>query len=119
MKKNTVYTMPEVLDDIHACSRDRQRAAEKAFVWAYNPNSWGRCTDIYEAYSKPSREKVRAFEYCLQLCREHNGYDFQIIGHNAMTFSVGFRYYGKNTGAACFAYITRDYDSYCFEPVEE
>lgn len=122
MASNEKNISPEaneaIMEDIHHTSRARQRAAEQAFKWAYNPNNWDRCTDIYEAYGKPSYQKVRAFEYCKQLCRENDGFDFQIIGHNAMTFSVGFRYYGKNTGAACFAYITRDYDSFCFEPVE-
>lgn len=113
--KKVVYTTKEALDDIHCTTRDRQRAAEAAYK-SYD-SEWGRrraCRDIYEAYDNPSLAKVRAFQYCLQLCREHDGYDFRIIGHNCMTFSFGFKYTGKNTGRDCFAFITRDYDSYCF-----
>lgn len=102
--------------DIMNTSRARQRAAEQALRWAYSPNNWKACTDIYDAYRSPSRAKVNAFNYCKRLCEEVNGFDFRIISYGVQTFSVGFRYFGKNTGAACFAYITRDYDSYCFEP---
>lgn len=121
MKKEK-YTSPEaeaaIKADIKNTSRARQRAAEAAF--RASQTEWGRrnaCYDIYDAYQRPSRAKLRAYEYCLELFRELDGYDFQILGHNTTTFSVGFRYFGKNTGAACFAYITRDYDSFCFEPV--
>ena len=116
MKKSTITTEArEAMNrDIFNTSAARQRAAKSAYEWAYNPNNWNTCTDIYDAYDRPSRAKVNAFTYCKQLCNDRDGFDFCIIGHNTSTFSVGFKYYGKETGALCFAYITRDYDSYCF-----
>jgi hypothetical protein len=121
MKKEK-YISPEaeaaIKADIKNTSRARQRAAEAAFrasqtEWA-KKNVYRSLNDVY---SRPSSAKLRAYEYCIRLFHELDGYDFRILSHNSMTFSVGFRYYGKNTGAACFAYITRDYDSFCFEPV--
>lgn len=45
---------------------------------------------IYKAYQKPSYYKVRAFENCLKLYNEYNGFNFTILGANCQTFSVGF-----------------------------
>ena len=104
--------------DIMNTSRARQRAAEKAFI--ASQSEWAKknvCRNLNDVYHNASSAKLRAYEYCIHLCSELDGYDFRILSHNSMTFTVGFRYFGKNTGAACFAYITRGYDSYCFEPV--
>lgn len=108
------YTNEELQADINSCSRPRQRAAEKAYHWYRHPNNWKSCVDIFKAYKNPSSAKVRAWEYCKRLCQEHDGFALRIISHGVQTFSVGFCYVGKETGRPCFAYITRDYDSYCY-----
>lgn len=71
-------------------------------------HSYSRIHSLYQAYEKPSRAKENAIEYCRKLCDRFSGYDFRIIGHNCMTFSVGF--WGVIDGHKAFFYITKDYD---------
>lgn len=108
-----------ILSDIMFSPRDRQRAAENACRWANSPYMKKNIiSTLEEAYNNCSTAKWRAYHYCLELCRKLDGYNFQILGHNCMTFSVGFEYVGKETGALCYAYITRDHDSFCFQPAD-
>ena len=45
---------------------------------------------IYDAYQKPSDYKVRAYNQCISIAKEYNGFNFTILGANCQTFSVGF-----------------------------
>lgn len=45
---------------------------------------------LYKAYQKPSYYKVRAFENCMRILTQYNGFNFTILGANCQTFSVGF-----------------------------
>ncbi len=63
-------------------------------------------------YNNPSIFKHRAYNYCMELYRKHNGYDFTIIGYNCMQFSVGFCY-NDNYGNKHFVWITKSYDRDC------
>ena len=61
-----------------------------------------------EVYGSYSNAKARAWNYCTDLMREYDGAGIKVIGHNCMTFSVGF--IGYVDGLKHFFYITRDYD---------
>lgn len=63
---------------------------------------------LNDLYKNASYYKQKAYNYCRDLYRQLNGFDFKIIGGNCMTFSVGFKFYEDNK--TYFAYITKDYD---------
>lgn len=52
-------------------------------------------TDLYDAYKKPSQEKIDAYEDCYKRFKQQNGFKFKIIGRNLYVFSVGW-YFKKN-----------------------
>lgn len=79
------------------------------YRYAYNFNTKD---SIYQAYVNPSYNKVRAFNYCMDLYHKYKGYDFTIIGNNCHTFSVGFCYDDDN-GNKHFVWITKSYDRDC------
>ena len=90
------------------------RIARAAATYAYSPKSWRPAyTSIYDAYKSPSVHKVRAFWRCKNLCSEFNGYDLVISAAGCQTFSVCFKFTAPD-GRPCYAYITRDYDRFCY-----
>ena len=97
---------------IENTSKKNQRIARDAASWAYSGRNWKNYKDIFEAYKNPSIRKVRAFEYCKNLCAELNGFDLVIPAAGCQTFSVCFKFYDE--GRLCYAYITRDYDRFCY-----
>ena len=100
---------------VEQTSKARQRAAKKAGDYYYSHGYiYSFPQTLEEAYGNASTAKWRAYTYCRELCADLNGFDFIIAGHNCMTFSVLFKFVDKETGALCYAYITRDYDSYCY-----
>lgn len=64
-------------------------------------------SDVYGSYSVA---KERAYNYCSELCDRFNGWGFQIVSHNTMTFSVQFKFENPLNGRIMLAYITRDYN---------
>ena len=75
---------------------------------AYETWKHSHTTSLDMAYGSYSNRKARAWDYCLDLMQKYNGYSIRILGHNCMTFSVGF--VGYIDGLKHFFYITRDYD---------
>ena len=75
-------------------------------AWA-NP-SYYKEYSLDEAYGNYSAAKQRAWNYCENLMKEYDGRGLMILGHNCMTFSVGF--VGYIDGLKHFFYITRDHD---------
>ena len=73
---------------------------------AYYMNHTGRTLD--DVYNNYSSAKKRAYWYCEDLMKDHDGSGLLIIHHCCMTFSVGF--IGYINGLKHFFYITRDYD---------
>ena len=67
---------------------------------------------IYDAYVKPSYAKVRAYDDCMAMVREYNGFGEKITGYNSCTFSFQFTFYHKDrkTGDVTqyIAHITKD-----------
>lgn len=47
-------------------------------------------TELHEIYKSYSTAKAQALEHCKALCYKENGYNFRIISHNSMTFSVAW-----------------------------
>lgn len=74
---------------------------QKAILFNYE-NSY--LYDIWQCYERPSYRKVRAYEYCKNLCAEMNGWGFTIISYNTCMFSIGFKY--KKDGKTMFHYET-------------
>lgn len=77
-----------------------------AAIQAHRMSNASMLWDIYDNYSK---EKEKAFDYCMGLFKKYDGSMFRIIENNRNTFSVGF--YGIDEEEnLCFFYITRWYD---------
>ena len=93
-------------------SNANRRIARERAESAYSNRRW-TYGDIYEAYDRPSREKVRAWDYCKRLYDEMGGFDLLIASRNTFNFSVVFKFSDSETGELCYAYITRDYDRFC------
>ena len=95
-------------------SKKNQRIAKDKTSYVYDTGNYTKYpTNIFSAYKKPSVEKIKAFEYCENLCKELDGFNLVIPCHGVQTFSVTFEYADKDTGVICRAYITRDYDRFC------
>ena len=58
------------------------------YINAYN---YSKIVGIYDAYTKPSSAKVRAYNYCHCICQRENGKDFRIISAGCQFFSVAWR----------------------------
>ena len=84
----------------------------KVIKGAYMQWKYAYAASLGEVYSSYSQAKQNAMDYCRNLMYKHNGCALRIIGHNCMTFSVGFL--GDVDGRDAFFYITRDYDRYIF-----
>jgi len=98
---------------IKSTSKAGQRKAREAATWAYN-HAWHVYSDIFDAYKNPSSAKVRAWNYCKELCDRMHGYDLLISGAGCFTFSVVFKFRERGTKRECYAYITRDYNRFCY-----
>lgn len=59
-----------------------------ALMDAYNRSN---IYDIYDAYERPSVEKVRADSDCRKLCNREGGFGYMIISYNTFAFSVAWR----------------------------
>ena len=101
------------MKQIENTTRKNQNYARTMAEYAYNNRRW-TYNDIYDAYRTPSREKVRAWEYCKNACAEVGGYDLIISSKNIFRFSACFKFDDPETGALCYCYITADYDRYCY-----
>lgn len=86
------------------------REKKTALYPDYNP-----VYDIYSAYERPSIYKVRAWNECRALCAALNGFNLRITGHNCMAFTVKFEFTHPENGALCTAWITKDYDRFCYQ----
>ena len=96
---------------IENTSKRNQTIAREKAQYAYSNRQW-TYTDIFQAYNKPSANKVRAWEHCKKLCEELNGNSLIITGRSSHFFSACFKFQDK--GRDCYAYITADYNRYCY-----
>ena len=65
---------------------------------------------LYHAYNDFSANKARAWRYCEELCKKHNGYGLKVISKNTFMFTAGFEFVDKENGNTKFMYITPNYD---------
>jgi hypothetical protein len=84
---------------------------------SYRQYLYSSDTELEDVYGRYSAAKAKAFRYCEELCEELNGRGLCIMAHNTMTFTVGFEFPHPETGEACIAKITRDYNY--FAPLDE
>lgn len=69
-------------------------------------------THLGEVYNTWSNAKERAYDYCLELVRKYNGYNYRILGANSCVFSFGF--IGEINGRKAFFYITHTADRFMY-----
>lgn len=67
---------------------------------------------LRDCYKTWSDEKENAFQYCLSIMAEKNGYEPRIVSHSIFCFSFGFMF--DENGRQNFAYITKNADRYCY-----
>ena len=67
--------------------------------------------DIWDAYKNPSHRKEKAWEMCIQDCKNHNGHSLKVVGHNTCTFSAGFLFIDDDH-REIYCHITPYYDRY-------
>lgn len=96
---------------IENTTKKNQRVVLAAAESAYNNRRW-TYDDIFSAYGRPSADKVRAWDYCKELCAKMGGYDLLISSRNAFRFSACFKF--EDDGRLCYAYITPDYNRFCY-----
>lgn len=82
--------------------------------YAIAPIRSGEGVGLSDVYGSYSTAKERAYNYCTKLCDRFNGWGFQIVGHNCMTFSVQFKFENPLNGCIMLAHITRDYNHLYF-----
>lgn len=64
------------------------------------------CSNIWDAYVRPSRNKVEAYQHCLETMSMLDGYDGRITGAGSYHFSFAFRYQNKQDGKEHLFYQT-------------
>ncbi|MBQ0112276.1 MAG: hypothetical protein KBT03_04015, partial [Bacteroidales bacterium] len=66
--------------------------------------------NIFQAYGKPSQEKIKAYSYCEQICKEYDGKNIKVVGASTYIFTVGFEI--TYNDEQCFVYITPQHNWY-------
>lgn len=99
------------LERIENTSKANQRTARAAASRAYANRRW-TFDSIWTAYKTPSSRKAQAWEYCKSMCADMGGHDLIISAAGCQTFSVCFKF--EANGKPAYAYITRDYNRFCF-----
>lgn len=61
---------------------------------------------LHDVYDNYSHAKERAWDYCHELCKKENGYNFHIISHNTFSFSVAwYTEKGVRIETSCNSYL--------------
>ena len=88
----------------------------QATIYRNYKNSFKRT--LYDCYERYSRNKIHAYDRCMETMYDYKGYDLRIISHNSHIFTVGFRY-ENDCGTECLMYITpTKRESFKIEEVE-
>lgn len=77
--------------------------------------NWERATmkSIYDAYERPSHNKVKAYERCEEDRYMLDGWDARIPSKNTFGFTYAFLFSSKETGELMMYYATKD-NTYVF-----
>ncbi len=65
-----------------------------------------KCSSLWEAYRRPSVAKEKAWDYCMDLCKQHDGRGLRVLGYNSSFFTAGFLFNDKETGQLMVMRIT-------------
>lgn len=76
----------------------------------YTDYIYSNATNLSDVYGRYSTAKARAWNYCKDLMRQHEGWGLRIISHNTRMFTAGFLFTDPETGVLMFMYITKTYD---------
>lgn len=97
---------------VKAAQEDRKNAR----IAQAHIGSWMKSNkvELWQVYGSYSVYKARAFEYCKELMHDLNGYGLRILSFNSQAFTVGFMFFDAETGDEMFAYITKDYNRFCY-----
>ena len=79
----------------------QKRAVANYYTWKRS-----NMDSIYKAYCKPSYAKVRAWDYCKNLCSKFGGKNLKVVNHGCQLFSAGFEFEDEN-GIPSFMFITK------------
>ena len=88
-------------------------AMARANIKKYERSTARTLSDVYKSFSDA---KWFAYDYCLNLMDEYDGFDLRIISANTFIFTVGFRFIDPETGVVKFMYITPEHNTivdYC------
>lgn len=85
-------------------------ARERTALSRYEDYKRSNATDLSDVYGRYSTAKARAWNYCKDLMRQHEGWGLRIITHNGFMFTAGFEFTDPETGVLMFMYITKTYD---------
>ncbi len=105
-----MYTKEQAIAKAKLNNKDCKIAHAQIGRW-YDSNDYA----LYQVYGNYSHAKEQAMQYCEEMMHAYNGHGLSIISHNSMVFTVGFEFYDDETGALMFAYITKDYDRFCYQ----
>ena len=53
---------------------------------------------LWDVYDRFSQAKQKAWEWCLEQCKQDEGEHFHICSHNSHRFTVAWEYMNKETG---------------------
>lgn len=87
----------------------------KTKIPEYEKSYYTSLDDCYERYS---HAKARAWNYCEELCKNHDGWGLRIISYNMSIFTAGFQFNDPETHVRMFMYITPSYDTAVEYPEE-
>lgn len=83
--------------------------------YAEAPRYRGRGVVLSDVYGSYSDAKERAYDYCVRLCEEFDGWGFQIVSHNCNFFTVQFKFKNPLNGRTMVAVITKRKHQLYFE----
>jgi len=66
---------------------------------------------IYDAYERPSRKKVNAWDYCKKLCEKYKGSNLKVVSFNTFIFTAGFTFTDPETKEEMYMHITPTYNT--------
>lgn len=84
------------------------KAMAKANIQKYESSTARTLKDVYKSFSEAKRY---AYDYCVELMKQYNGFNFRIISANTFIFTVGFLFADPETGVVKFMYITPTHET--------
>lgn len=67
--------------------------------------------NLWECYGRHRYEKEKAYDYCISLVNDLDGYAYGIASYSIMQFTFSFKF--DMDSKTYRAWITKDYNRYC------